>query len=116
MDVPLTVKMRTGVQDKSWNAHSLVPLLRQWGVAMVTVHGRSREQRYTKLANYDYINRCAAAAAPIPLYGGRGREGRGRAGRERLKGERQGGKGEGGKERGGERERMNTSGVAALPG
>ena len=89
----MTVKMRTGVQDKSWNAHSLVPLLRQWGVAMVTVHGRSREQRYTKLANYDYINRCAAAAAPMPLYGGRGREGRG-----------------------GERERMNTSGVAALPG
>ena len=76
--------MRTGVQDKSWNAHSLVPLLRQWGVAMVTVHGRSREQRYTKLANYDYINRCAAAAAPMPLYGGRSREGRGGAGRERA--------------------------------
>ena len=110
MDVPLTVKMRTGVQDKSWNAHSLVPLLRQWGVAMVTVHGRSREQRYTKLANYDYINRCAAAAAPMPLYGGWGREERGGAGRERAE------RGKAGKERGGERERMNMSGVAALPG
>ena len=77
MDVPLTVKMRTGVHDKSWNAHSLVPLLREWGVAMVTVHGRSREQRYTRLADYNYINRCAAVAAPMPLYGRRGEEGGG---------------------------------------
>lgn len=92
MDVPLTVKMRTGVQDKNWNAHSLVPLLRQWGVAMVTVHGRSREQRYTKLANYDYINQCAAAAAPMPLYGGRGRQ----------RGAESAGQGKGGKERDGE--------------
>ena len=84
MDVPLTVKMRAGVHDKSWNAHSLVPLLRQWGVALVTVHGRSREQRYTKLADYDYIDSCATAASPMPLYGGegRGQRGEGRRGEE----------------------------------
>lgn len=76
MDVPLTVKMRAGVYDKNWNAHSLVPLLHQWGVSMVTVHGRSREQRYTKMADYQYINSCAVAAAPMPLFGeGRGGEG-----------------------------------------
>ena len=74
--------------DKNWNAHSLVPLLRQWGVSMVTVHGRSREQRYTKMADYEYINSCAVAAAPMPLFGeGEGRGGGGgRGGEERGRG------------------------------
>ena len=33
------------------------------------VHGRSREQRYTKLADWDYISQCAQAAAPMPVFG-----------------------------------------------
>jgi tRNA-dihydrouridine synthase 3 len=69
MDVPLTLKMRTGVYDKCWNAHSLIPNLREWGVDLVTVHGRSREQRYTKKADYDYIKLCSEAAAPMPIFG-----------------------------------------------
>ena len=35
----------------------------------VQVHGRSREQRYTKQADWDYIGTCAEAAAPMPLFG-----------------------------------------------
>ncbi len=67
LDVPLTVKIRTGVVD--FNSHTLVPMLRDWGVGMVTMHGRTREQRYSKLADWDYIERCAQAAAPMPFYG-----------------------------------------------
>lgn len=37
LDVPLTVKMRTGVRDKQWNAHRLAPMLRDCGVDFVTV-------------------------------------------------------------------------------
>ncbi|XP_050626241.1 tRNA-dihydrouridine(47) synthase [NAD(P)(+)]-like [Macaca thibetana thibetana] len=69
LDVPLTVKIRTGVQERVNLAHRLLPELRDWGVALVTLHGRSREQRYTKLADWQYIEECAKAASPMPLFG-----------------------------------------------
>jgi len=68
-DVPITVKMRTGIYDKNWNAHELIPKIRDWGASLVTLHGRSREQRYTRQADWNYINQCATAASPLPLYG-----------------------------------------------
>ncbi|XP_029023278.1 tRNA-dihydrouridine(47) synthase [NAD(P)(+)]-like [Betta splendens] len=69
LDVPLTVKIRTGVQEKCNIAHKLIPEMKNWGVSMITLHGRSREQRYTKLADWDYINTCSKLASPIPLFG-----------------------------------------------
>ncbi|KAG8443172.1 hypothetical protein GDO86_011832 [Hymenochirus boettgeri] len=69
LDVPLTVKIRTGVQEKANIAHKIIPNLRDWGVSLVTIHGRSREQRYTKLADWEYIEQCAKIADPLPLFG-----------------------------------------------
>ena len=39
LDIPLTVKMRTGISDKkvSWNAHKLITNLKLWDVSLVTV-------------------------------------------------------------------------------
>ncbi|KAG8537664.1 hypothetical protein GDO81_024121, partial [Engystomops pustulosus] len=68
LDVPLTVKIRTGVQEKANLAHKLIPELRDWGVSLITLHGRSREQRYTKLADWEYIKQCAKIAEPLPLF------------------------------------------------
>ncbi|XP_008937648.1 PREDICTED: tRNA-dihydrouridine(47) synthase [NAD(P)(+)]-like, partial [Merops nubicus] len=69
LDVPLTVKIRTGVQEKVNVAHKIIPRIREWGAAMVTLHGRSREQRYTRGADWDYIAECARVASPMPLFG-----------------------------------------------
>ncbi|XP_049732477.1 tRNA-dihydrouridine(47) synthase [NAD(P)(+)]-like isoform X3 [Elephas maximus indicus] len=33
------------------------------------LHGRSREQRYTKMADWQYIEQCVRAASPMPLFG-----------------------------------------------
>ncbi|XP_009078351.1 PREDICTED: tRNA-dihydrouridine(47) synthase [NAD(P)(+)]-like, partial [Acanthisitta chloris] len=69
LDVPLTVKIRTGVQEKINVAHKIIPRIREWGASMVTLHGRSREQRYTRSADWDYIAECARIATPMPLFG-----------------------------------------------
>ncbi|NWS85103.1 DUS3L synthase, partial [Toxostoma redivivum] len=69
LDVPLTVKIRTGVQEKVNVAHKIIPRIREWGASMVTLHGRSREQRYTRSADWEYIAECARIASPMPLFG-----------------------------------------------
>lgn len=68
-DKPFTVKTRTGVYANDSVAHELLPKLEKWGAAAVTLHGRSREQRYTKLARWDYIEECAAKVKHIPVIG-----------------------------------------------
>ncbi|XP_054016494.1 tRNA-dihydrouridine(47) synthase [NAD(P)(+)]-like isoform X1 [Hylaeus anthracinus] len=69
MNIPLTVKTRTGVYIDKPVAHNLMPKFHKWGVSMITVHGRSREQRYTRLADWEYIEKCAKAAQPTPVFG-----------------------------------------------
>ncbi|XP_033222166.1 tRNA-dihydrouridine(47) synthase [NAD(P)(+)]-like isoform X2 [Belonocnema kinseyi] len=69
LDIPFTVKTRTGIYMDKPIAHNLMPKFRDWGVAMINIHGRSREQRYTKLADWAYIEKCAQAANPVPVYG-----------------------------------------------
>lgn len=68
-DIPFTIKTRTGVYANKSVAHELVPKFENWGAAAVTIHGRSREQRYTKTADWQYIEQCAAKAKNIPIIG-----------------------------------------------
>lgn len=53
--VPVTLKMRTGWCNTERNAVAIARAAEQAGVAMVTVHGRTREQGYTGHAEYDTI-------------------------------------------------------------
>lgn len=59
-EIPVTVKIRTGTKDSSPMAELLVKrLVQETDVAAITLHGRSRQQRYTKLADWDYIGKVA---------------------------------------------------------
>ena len=53
--VPVTLKMRTGWCQQHKNAVNLARAAEGAGVQMLTVHGRTREQGYTGLAEYDTI-------------------------------------------------------------
>lgn len=66
---PFTVKTRTGVYADKSVAHELLPKLVKWGASAVTVHGRSREQRYTKNADWEYIEKCAQSVEDFPVFG-----------------------------------------------
>ena len=61
-EIPVTVKLRTGVKEGRNNAHKLMPRIAcEWGASAITLHGRTRQQRYTKLADWDYIKECVDA-------------------------------------------------------
>eukprot|EP00899_Mesostigma_viride_P024413 jgi/Mesvir1/5156/Mv15298-RA.1 len=66
---PLTVKLRTGYYDRENTAHKLLPHMREWGAAAVTLHGRSRQQRYSRAADWEYIGSCASACPSLPIIG-----------------------------------------------
>ncbi|XP_031477687.1 tRNA-dihydrouridine(47) synthase [NAD(P)(+)]-like [Nymphaea colorata] len=59
LDKPITIKVRTGYFEGRNRIDSLVADLSRWGASAVTIHGRSRQQRYSKLADWDYIYKCA---------------------------------------------------------
>ena len=64
--VPVTLKMRTGWCQGERNALVLARAAESAGIAMVTVHGRTREQGYRGFAEYDTIA-AVKAALRIPV-------------------------------------------------
>ncbi|PIA13324.1 FMN-linked oxidoreductase [Coemansia reversa NRRL 1564] len=69
-DCDITVKLRTGIKTGNNLAYNLIPKFERWGAAMGTLHGRSRQQRYTKYADWEYIGECKQVTGQIPLFGG----------------------------------------------
>ena len=66
VSVPVTVKMRLGWDSDSHNAAELARRAEESGVAMVTVHGRTRNQFYKGSADWRAI-RVVADAVSVPL-------------------------------------------------
>jgi tRNA-dihydrouridine synthase B len=64
--VPVTLKMRTGWCAGHRNAVALARQFEAVGVAMLTVHGRTREQGYSGAAEYDTVA-AVKAAVRVPV-------------------------------------------------
>ena len=65
-NVPVTLKMRTGWCATERNALRIARAAESAGVAMVAVHGRTREQGYSGHAEYDTIS-AVKAAVRVPV-------------------------------------------------
>lgn len=71
-EVPITVKIRMGTKDNQPTAEKLCRRLvlggeeaqdtgeGPAGIAAITLHGRSRQQRYSRSADWEYIASCAS--------------------------------------------------------
>ena len=66
--IPVTVKMRAGWNDGSRNAPTLAKMVQDAGAAAVTIHGRTAEQSYSGLADWDLVARVASDLT-IPVLG-----------------------------------------------
>ena len=68
VDVPVTVKMRTGWDAENVNAAELAKICEAAGAALITVHGRTRTQMYAPGIDYDTIT-VVKKAVKIPVVG-----------------------------------------------
>ena len=66
VEVPVTLKMRTGWDESSRNAPGLARIAESAGVRMVTVHGRTRSQFYAGRADWEFIGEVKRAVG-IPV-------------------------------------------------
>ncbi|MBF0778228.1 tRNA dihydrouridine synthase DusB [Streptococcus cuniculi] len=66
IDLPLTVKMRTGWADPSLAVENALAA-ESAGVAALAMHGRTREQMYTGTVDLDTLSKVAKALTKIPF-------------------------------------------------
>ena len=66
--IPVTVKMRAGWSDRDRNAPLLARMVQDAGASAVTIHGRTAEQSYKGLADWELVSHVAGGL-DIPVLG-----------------------------------------------
>jgi tRNA-dihydrouridine synthase B len=68
VNIPVTVKMRAGWDDREINAPELAKRMEDAGASAVAVHGRTAAQSYSGSSDWSLIDRVAAGVN-IPVFG-----------------------------------------------
>jgi len=66
--IPVTIKIRTGWDEKSKNIHEVIKAATNAGVMWVSIHGRTRAQQYTGSSDWELIGQ-AKIKSKIPIIG-----------------------------------------------
>lgn len=68
VDIPVTIKIRTGWNEEGKNAHEVTHIASNEGITWVAIHGRTRAQAYNGKADWDYI-KSVYQQSPLPIIG-----------------------------------------------
>jgi len=68
VDIPVTVKMRTGWDENDRNAPRLARIAEECGAKMITVHGRTRSQFYSGKSDWRFIGEVVNSVS-VPVIG-----------------------------------------------